>query len=745
MRRALSIRWTLFGLVGALVALTVAVGAFAWWSSQQLREGFTSAFEHDIQPAAELAEARRLHEANRTLFVNAMLTTDPAVGERAAAERKANSQRIGQILDTSARHVQGTPRQAMLEAFIAARKRYLAEGLDVAGAALQVGDFQTARAAVLGPMDARFRESTPILDRLIAAQHDAAQAKVAAATALIVRLKKMLFITLAVAGVLAGLAGWRIVRRIVRPIEHASFAFTRIAAGDYSTSITVERNDELGRLLESLRATQERLAHDVGAIRAAATENLRVRQALDAARTNLMLLDPDGRVSFANEAIRMFFRRHGGADGGDVIDLLGRDAFALLPRDRDWRALMSELDGSHRSEFDTCGRTVTQTLSPVRAEDGSRLGTVLEWRDRFVEKHIETEVAAIVCAAAAGDFSQRIRTEGKDGFFLGLAESLNGLLSNTAQGFTGIREVVDALANGDLSKRMDGRFDGELAAIQTAANQSMVRIAQIVTGIKYSAESIDVAAKEIASGNQDLSQRTEEQAASLEETAASMEELTATVKQNADNARQANQLAVSAGEVAGKGGAVVAQVVETMRGIDAASRKMADIIGVIDGIAFQTNILALNAAVEAARAGEQGRGFAVVASEVRALAQRSASAAKEIKGLIQDASGKVGQGSQMAAQAGRTMEEIVGSVKRVTDIMGEITAASAEQSAGIQQVTDTVGQMDQTTQQNAALVEEASAAARSLEEQARELISAVAVFGLGTASDGAKRIARVAA
>jgi methyl-accepting chemotaxis protein len=240
----------------------------------------------------------------------------------------------------------------------------------------------------------------------------------------------------------------------------------------------------------------------------------------------------------------------------------------------------------------------------------------------------------------------------------------------------------------------------------------------------------------VASGNADLSQRTEEQASSLEETASSMEELTSTVKQNAENAKQANQLAASASEVAVKGGAVVSEVVGTMSSINESSKKIVDIISVIDGIAFQTNILALNAAVEAARAGEQGRGFAVVASEVRNLAQRSAAAAKEIKGLIGDSVDKVGAGTKLVDEAGKTMQEIVSSVKRVTDIMSEITAASQEQSSGIEQVNQAITQMDEVTQQNAALVEEAAAAAEAMQEQAQNLAHAVSVFRLDDAAAG---------
>ncbi|MFC5607006.1 methyl-accepting chemotaxis protein [Variovorax soli] len=307
---------------------------------------------------------------------------------------------------------------------------------------------------------------------------------------------------------------------------------------------------------------------------------------------------------------------------------------------------------------------------------------------------------------------------------LGIARIVSRPLSEAVR-------VAQAVAGGDLGSRIvvDSRDEtGQLLEALREMNASLVRI---VGEVRHGTDTIATASSQIASGNQDLSSRTEEQASSLEETAASMEQLTSTVKQNADNARQANQLAVSASEVAVKGGTVVGQVVDTMASINESSKKIVDIIGVIDGIAFQTNILALNAAVEAARAGEQGRGFAVVAAEVRNLAQRSAAAAKEIKGLIDDSVGKVQAGSELVGEAGQTMQEIVGSVKRVTDIMGEITAASQEQTAGIEQINQAITQMDQVTQQNAALVEEAAAAAASLQEQAGGLVQAVSVFRLG--------------
>jgi methyl-accepting chemotaxis protein len=294
--------------------------------------------------------------------------------------------------------------------------------------------------------------------------------------------------------------------------------------------------------------------------------------------------------------------------------------------------------------------------------------------------------------------------------------------------------VARSVADGDLSQQVDCAGSNETAQLLGALHDMQTSLMNVVTSVRQNSESVATASAQIAAGNNDLANRTEEQASSLEETAASMEQITATVKQNADNAKQANQLAMSASEVATKGGVVVGQVVQTMKGINDSSRKIADIISVIDGIAFQTNILALNAAVEAARAGEQGRGFAVVASEVRSLAGRSADAAKEIRTLISASVERVDEGTALVDQAGQTMTEIVGSIKRVTDIMGEISAASSEQSAGVAQVGEAIVHMDQVTQQNSALVEESAAAAESLKIQARQLVETVAVFKLDAAA-----------
>ncbi|OWT74562.1 MULTISPECIES: methyl-accepting chemotaxis protein [unclassified Achromobacter] len=380
-------------------------------------------------------------------------------------------------------------------------------------------------------------------------------------------------------------------------------------------------------------------------------------------------------------------------------------------------AMAGDLDAALRltaEKVTPMGTTFTQAINAY-ADYAAQMGTVL------ANAASDQIAVTLMVASCAGVFVVLLI----GGLFLIFTRTVFNPLREAGQ-------LCNRIAEGDLTNRIDVNASTEIGQLRRALKHMQDSLSRTVATVRQSVNEIHGGAREISAGNHDLSSRTEEQAASLEETAASMEELSSTVRQNADNARQANQMAVDASDVARRGGAAVGQVVDTMRDISESSRRIAEIVSVIDGIAFQTNILALNAAVEAARAGEQGKGFAVVASEVRSLAQRSGQAAKEIKALIDDSSHKVSMGSNQVEHAGATMEEIVGSVRRVSDIVGEISAASEEQSGGIQQVNQAVTQMDSTTQQNAALVEQAAAAANSLEDQARRLQDAVAVFKLAT-------------
>ncbi|MEB1527933.1 methyl-accepting chemotaxis protein [Xanthomonas sp. WHRI 7945] len=546
-----------------------------------------------------------------------------------------------------------------------------------------------------------------------------------------------------------GLAAAWILRSVSRLLggepRVAMAAAQHIAEGRLDQPIPVAAK-HAHSLMAALARMQRELRERIERERSVAAENLRIRIALDNASTGMYIADPDLTIVYANGALQKLLHTYAddiracapAFDGSAA--LLGQSVSLLEVGNSQDAEIYQRLDrqGAAQREVRYRGACISQEISAIRNEAGAHVGFVCEWRDRTAEAKVEVEVAEVVRSAAAGDLSKRIDSHGKQGFFLLLAQQLNGLLDANAVSIAEVSRLLSALADGDLGARMHGDFHGVFARMRDDANATAERLAGIVGRIQEASGNIHTAASEIAQGNSDLSHRTEQQATSLEQTAASMEELTSTVKQNAEHARQANQLAVGAAAVASQGGEVVAQVVTTMSGIETSSKKIADIISVIDGIAFQTNILALNAAVEAARAGEQGRGFAVVASEVRTLAQRSANAAKEIKGLIDESVGRVAQGSMLVNRAGQTMQEIVSSVQRVTDIIGEISAASQEQSQGIEQVNRTVTQMDETTQQNAALVEEATAAARSMEEQSAQLSDAVAVFRLVQATTARK-------
>jgi methyl-accepting chemotaxis protein len=483
-------------------------------------------------------------------------------------------------------------------------------------------------------------------------------------------------------------------RLLARPLQQAEQVALDVAAGRLDREIPQRRPDEVGRLLSSMRQMQSTL------------------RSVTAAQDRMAQHHAEGTISHRIDADAFQGAFRSMVEGTNaLVDAHVRTTLEMVELVQEYAtgdlsASMQELPGEKAR--------ISASVNGVRA----RL------------QAINGEIKRLVAAAAAGDFSARGDAEAFDNDFRLMVEGLNTLMTTADHNLAALSDLLRNLARGDLRSRIEGDFQGVFAEMRDDANQTVTSLGTIIAGIQRSADGVSAAAAEIASASEDLSRRTEQQAANLEESAASMEEMTAAVRQSADHAVRADKLAVQATGVASRGGDAVAEVERTMRLIEASSRRIADITTVIDGIAFQTNILALNAAVEAARAGEEGRGFAVVASEVRTLAQRSAQAAREIKGLIDESVEQVGTGSALAAQAGETIQQVVTAVGELGEAIGGIASASREQAAGIELVNQSIVQMDGVTQQNAALVEETSASAQSMTAQAASLREAAARFVL---------------
>jgi methyl-accepting chemotaxis protein len=557
------------------------------------------------------------------------------------------------------------------------------------------GDRETAHRLLLAEAKPAFETWLARVNQFIDLQEARNSSEAATATETAHGFATLMVMLSAAALALGALIAWALVRSVTRPLNQALQVARRVGAGDLGSRISAAAADETGQLLQAMGGMQDQLAQFIEA-----QQELARRHA-------------EGELSHRIDAAR--FPGVYGQMAEQVNGVLASSVRVSLD-------MVGVVDAYARGDFSRdMARLPGEKAQISKAMELAKAGLV----------EFSGEVKRLAAAAAAGDFSARGEAGRFEHAYREMVLDLNTLMQTADANLGEISRLLGALAAGDLTVSMQGAYAGVFARIRDDANRSVRQIRGIVEGIVERADAIRTATDEISSGIEDLSARTEVQAGSLEASSHALADLTNTVRHNAERAREADRCAQGAGDVARSGGQVVGEVVATMGAISESSKRIVDIISVIDGIAFQTNILALNAAVEAARAGEQGRGFAVVASEVRTLAQRSAEAAKQIKSLIEASSERVELGAELVARAGSTMQEVMGAVQRVTDIMAEISTASQAQSQGIEGMGASMQSLDQATQQNAALVEEASAAANSLQDQAQALLAAVGNFQLG--------------
>jgi len=736
-------------ILGALGLIVLAVAAYALVALSRTSASVDALYDQRFEPVRIVGRIGKLMADNRAQILLglqhdpvspfAQMHDHPLTVHTDAVIR--NRDEITALWEEYQKAIATPEHRALADAYAAARRVYVQDGLMAAREAMLREEYTEANLILLQKVNPSYAAAAAKADALFTYHSDNARADMAAARERYESTFMTMLAALAAMLLIGIVTSVRLIGGIRRPIEDAIATFRNIAQGNYSNAIDITRNDEMGKLNQALQAMQTRMGFEVAESKRVADEMTRIKIALDNVSTGVMIADSARNIIYVNRSVQAILK-NAEADirqqlpNFDADNLVGANIDAFHKDPAHQARLLAEFTERYSANLVIGTRHMTVTANPVFNERGERLGSVAEWLDRTAEVAVEREIETIVTGAVDGDFTRRLSLDGKDGFFRNLAAGLNQLLDTASAGLAAVADVLNSLARGDLTETMAGDFKGTFGQLRDDTNTTVERLREVVGRIKEATEAINTAAKEIAAGNQDLSSRTEEQASSLEETASSMEELNATVRQNAESARQANELAIASNEVASRGGQMVKQVVQTMTGIQSSSQKIADIIGVIDSIAFQTNILALNAAVEAARAGEQGRGFAVVATEVRNLAQRSATAAKEIKALIAESVDKVETGAQLVNEAGSTMDEVVSSFQQVARLVMDITNASREQASGIEQVTQAVSQMDEVTQQNAALVEEAAAAAESLEEQAHGLVQAVGMFKLAETASG---------
>ena len=730
-----SIRTKITSTIMILVVLLIISGSAGLYGIKTINDSIRTIYEDRVAPLDQIANIADLLDRNRILVMDELLNPSPENINNKNAELEENINTVTTLWDAYLATMITPEEQVLADTFSKLRGEYIKSALRPTQQLIMAGKINEAYAAYTGKivtMNPAVRNAAFKLAKIQSSITKDEYLKSHARFHLIFSINGILFL---ISIPLALLIGIFLARSVRTPITQATRILAQASQGMRLNAINIGRNDELGQMLQMLESWLTRLGFETAEKKRQADETLRIKIALDNVSTGVMIANTEREIIYVNSAVSRMLKKteseirkalpHFNADKLIGVNI---DSFHKNPKHQ--ADLLASLTSTHITRFNISNQHITLTANPVINNKNERLGSVVEWQDRTAEARVEEELASIVHGALKGNFDNRINTEGKEGFFKTLAEGLNNLADITSTGLNGVARVLQAVAHGDLTQKIDANYTGIFSQLKDDTNTTVERLREIISRIQDASDAINCAAMQISAGNIDISTRIEEQVVSLEQTSASMEEFSSTVRQNANHAKQANHLAQSSNDIAIKSGQIVQQIIGTMSGIAESSKKITDIISVIDSIAFQTNILALNAAVEAARAGEQGRGFAVVATEVRNLAHRSATAAKEIKELIMESSNKVGVGTKLVDQAGQSMAEVMSSFQQVTTLVTDIANASHEQASGIEQVTVAINRMDDSTQQNAALIEESTAAAESLKGQAHNLVQAVSMFKL---------------
>jgi len=717
-----SIKSRLAIVIAILSVSLLAIGGMGILGMSKANEGLRTVYDNSVVPMEQISNIQKLLLDNRLRLAVSLVTPTPEVIQKNTDGVEQNIVEIGKIWEmyTANSHLSAEDK-ILADKFAEDRKRFVQEGLKPVIAALRANDVKLANNLVVGKVRPLYEPVGEGIKKLMQMQLDDAKLEYEAAQSRYDTTRNITIGLVTLGIVLALWLGIALIRAIVRPLQATIGYFDKIAQGNYNNTIEIECQDEIGKVMESLKVMQVKLGFDVNEAQRRANESLRITNALDNASTGIMIADNDLNIIYINKSVQAMLK-NAEADikkelpNFNADNLLGTNIDGFHKKPEHQRQLLKTFTTTYKASIKIGGRTFRLSANPVINAAGQRLGASVEWIDATEEVKIEEEIQGIVQAAVAGDLSQRINLEGKEGFMKVLGEGINGLTGTSEEVITEAVKVIESVSQGDLTHTMEREYQGMFKRLKDATNGTVNKLSETISDVRVSADSLSSAAEEISATAQSLSQGASEQAASVEETSASIEQMSASVSQNAENAKVTDGMASKAAKQATEGGAAVKSTVTAMKQIAAK-------IGIIDDIAYQTNLLALNAAIEAARAGEHGKGFAVVAAEVRKLAERSQVAAQEISEVA-------GSSVELAERAGKLLGEMVPSINKTSDLVQEITAASDEQSSGIGQINSAMNQLSQTTQQNASASEELAATSEEMSGQAEKLQQLMAFFRL---------------